>query len=106
MDLTGIWKQVGGSPADAGTYYIRQAADSAGNQNIYWYGHQASGDAWANSCFGTINNGNQIGCNWADLPNGGNSGTGAITLKIVDENTIEYVDGTGSYFGGRKWVRS
>ncbi|MEO1263261.1 MAG: hypothetical protein AAFZ15_30915 [Bacteroidota bacterium] len=107
-DLTGVWKQTGGSPADKGTYYIRQAADSAGNQNVFWFGKQTGGDGWSNVLFGTISGagGDTIGGNWADVPDGNNRGSGTLTLKITNGGDgIEYVAGDGNYFGGRTWVR-
>ena len=106
-DLTGVWKQTGGSPADQGTYYIRQVADSAGNQNVYWFGKQDGGDMWSNVFFGTISGpgGDTVGGNWADVPDGTNRGSGTLTLRITNDDTIEYVSGSGDYFGARIWVR-
>ncbi len=115
MDLSGKWKQVGGAPADGGTYFIRQCVPAQNApQSIFWHGHQDGGDAWSNVAFGSFGQavaaGVEFGVNWADITDGSNRGCGALTLKVVDENTIEWIADNngngGTYFGGRKWVRS
>lgn len=100
-DLTGTWLA---SESTQGTYYIRQAADSAGKQNVWWYGSQPGNTQWANAAFGTID-GNMIGLQWADLPLGTNRLSGTLTIEIsADSNTLTVVAQTGG-FGSSKFTR-
>ncbi|MEM9339300.1 MAG: hypothetical protein AAGA66_11270 [Bacteroidota bacterium] len=97
-DLTARWETNGN-----GVYYVRQVGGT-----VVWFGEQNNGTSlpiWANVAFGT-RTGNTIQLTWMDVPKGGNGGTGEVTLRVVDANTLSKTGGTGNYFGSINWERN
>jgi hypothetical protein len=94
-DLTGVW-----NCDDTGTYYLRQI-----DNNLYWYSELgATSTTWSTTAYGIIN-GNTINLKWVDLPKGGTSSNGKLTLNIVSNDELKLTQMTGG-FGGSHWTRS
>ena len=91
--LTGIWRG-----NDGGTYFVRQV-----NQDLWWYGRDASGVAWTNVFHGRIQ-GQIINGNWADVPQGRTLSSGVLNLQISAPNRMIATYQTGG-FGGSQWTR-
>jgi hypothetical protein len=89
--LTGQWRA-----NDGGTYWLRQAGDQ-----IYWYGE--NGTAFTNVYHGTMD-ANRIHGTWADVPRGGATSSGEMSLRIVNADLIVAERRTGG-FSGSEWRR-
>lgn len=81
---------------DGGHYYIRHI----GNK-VFWFGENPSG-SWANVFQGTINGSSLSGSFW-DVPKGGMSGKGSLTLKASQGG--KYIDKLSGPFGGTKFTK-
>ena len=81
---------------DGGHYYIR----TVGNK-VFWFGEHPNG-GWANVFKGTLN-GAKITGNFYDVPKGGATGQGALTLEVNNSGN-ELVKLSGP-FGGTHWTR-
>ncbi len=97
-NLTGVW-----SANDAGTYYVREIGNT-----VWWLGVSSNeGRAFANVFKGTLDSGLLTG-EWADVPLGATSGSGALMLfagpagptsTVLLRNTV-----TGG-FSGWSWQK-
>lgn len=81
---------------DNGHYYIR----TVGNK-VYWFGEHPNGN-WANVFQGTLS-GSQITGKFYDVPKGGATGSGNLTLE-VNNNGNGLVKLSGG-FGGTNWTK-
>ena len=95
--LTGVW-----SSDDAGTYYLRQIGNA-----VWWLGLSVDeGRSFANVFRGTLQNG-QVSGNWADVPLGGTSNAGTLTMTAGSgqlSTALTRTAVTGG-FGGDSWEK-
>lgn len=96
--LTGVW--IGN---DGGIYYVRQRG-----AQIAWFGEGNANSGvvpgFANVLQGR-SSGDRISGQWADVPYGNTTSSGALNLRVVGPDRIERISQTGG-FGGSAWVRS
>lgn len=81
---------------DNGHYYVR----TIGNK-VYWFGEHPNGN-WANVFMGTLA-GSKVTGNFYDVPKGGATGSGALTLEI-NNNGNGFTKLSGP-FGGTSWTK-
>lgn len=83
---------------DQGSYQVRQAGSV-----VWWIGRSAdNGASWTN-VFRGLRKGNIVTGTWADITSSG--GSGALTLRVTENNQLQKIDGSGSGFGGTIWLR-
>jgi hypothetical protein len=99
VNLTGKW-----ACDFEGTYYIRQVG-----KTVWWLGKSKNdGQDWSNVFRGEIK-GRQITGEWADVPQGGATGTGTLTLELIIRDgavvEIRRTRTVGDPFGSGVWRR-
>lgn len=97
-EISGIWE----IDYDKNSrYYIKQI----GNY-VWWLGEQKNDDPqWCNVAYGRIHEKRkELELNWCDVPKGKAISNGSLVLKIVDDDTLEFITGTGGH-AAKKWKR-
>ena len=93
--LSGTW-----NANDNGTYVITQ-----NEQTVTWEGKSSdNGQTWSHTFTGTMR-ANVIEGFFRDHPPGRFRNEGPLSIRIVDQNRLEKVPGTGGNFGGSVWSR-
>lgn len=99
--LTGPW-----SSDDSGTYYLRQIGNT-----VWWLGMSVDGGrTFANVFLGTLQDG-QITGNWADVPLGGTTKVGTLTLEEAGPGALSALSTTLARtavtggFSGDSWAK-
>jgi len=93
--LSGTW-----TANDNGTYVITQ-----NEQTVTWEGKSSdNGQTWSHTFTGTMR-ANVIEGFFRDHPPGRFRNEGPLSIRIVDQNRLEKVPGTGGNFGGSVWSR-
>ncbi|HYX12981.1 MAG TPA: hypothetical protein VE944_01155 [Nostoc sp.] len=90
FNLTGVWQA-----KEGGTYYVRQVGDK-----LWWYGDGGSG--YSNVFRGVISGDRATG-EWVDVPKGGNTGAGNLSIEVFSNN--RFVQKASSGFGIFEWNR-
>jgi hypothetical protein len=94
-DLTGTWKG-----SDDGIYYLRQSGST-----IWWYGESSvTNPGWTNVAYGTVAGSSAV-LFWADVPKGGNMGSGVLVLNIDSDTKLSAQSKLGDGFSTQTWTK-
>ena len=63
-----------------------------------------NGRSWTHTFTGVMND-DLVSGQYVDHPPGGARGFGNISVKIISNNRLEKIMGTGRNFGGNVWTR-
>ena len=94
-NVAGIWRA-----NDGGTYTVKQSGNA-----ISWEGVAGDGgQAWTHTFNGVLQDDIVVG-QFFDHPPGAARGIGNLAVKVINNNRLEKVLGTGRNFGGSLWTR-
>lgn len=89
---------------DGGTYRIRYSDIRYSGSRMVWEGRSGdNGQSWVNEFIGT-RAGDVLTGAWRDV-GGRHSGSGTLTIRMVNDHLLVRTASTGSGFGATRWTR-